>query len=373
MSTKEERRERLRRRTRERQSDGGAKSHYIELPEGVEYWYPDAAQKDKVTPLDFLCYPVTQKGHPDGIEVGDIWPVRPILVHYGVGAEKQNILCPKTWGEWPKGKTGSNAPCPICEEFARQAAIEENWNDKTLKENMKALKPKWRELFCVIAVDEDDSVVKLFEISAHSFGIALNQAIDEAEDDALIDFAEYEGGSTVLVRWRGSDIKKQNGDPILQVRTPDQIKFEEREDFDEEEWEEDIIKIDDCLVKMSYDQIQEMFLGVDSSDMEGYDADDKDEAPREKKSRKSKTRKSRSEEETVDESPTTEEAPEDSDVCIACEGSGKNTRGRTCRICGGTGEGTPVVDREEAEDREETEDKSEEKQRTRKRRSRRSR
>jgi hypothetical protein len=266
--------ERARKRAAERESHRSGGSGTLNLPGGVEYFKPEKKGKYR---LDLLPYRVTKKGHPE-VEKGELWYQRTIFVHFGVGADDKAFLCPKT----------INKACPICEEWKKLRKSEDADEDM-----VKALRPKERELFNVIHLDEDEEKVLLFEYSYHNFGRLLEEELEGDGGDEVAGFAELEGGKTLVVKFRKKTIGKNS------FFEASDISFEDRDDYDEAILE-DVLDLDKILNIPSYEELQKAFLEIEDDD------EDKDE---EEKSSKKKSKKKKEDDDEDDD-----DEDEDSDL-----------------------------------------------------------
>lgn len=247
----------------------GGSGFKLSLESEVEFFIPKKGTFD----LDIIPYEVTVDNHPQGIEAGDLWYERTIFVHYGIGAEEKAVLCRKTIGE----------RCPICEhraELLKDADVDENITN--------ALKPKERQLFNVIDLNDEDKGVQLWEMSYFLFGATLEEELREGDED-WGGFADLEGGYTLKTRFSK---KKLGRNEFLEVS---RIDFDERDDY-EEDILDDVQDLDSILNVLSYKELQALYLELD-----GSEEDDEEERPK-KPSRKKKKKKE------------VEEEPEEDDV-----------------------------------------------------------
>ena len=257
------------------QNSGGS---YLNLPRGTEIYKP----KKGTQTLAIVPYEVKTKNHPEA-DVGELWYQRDIYVHYNVGIDEKAVICPKTIGK----------SCPICKYLS---ALKKDPDAD--EEIIKALKPKHRELYNVINLDEDSDKVLLFEISYYNFGDKLDEEIREGKPE-WADFAEVEEGFALSIRFK----EKQLGqNKYLQAS---RIDFEERDDYTEEILEQ-AFDLDSLLNILSYDDIEKILHG------EPEDIDDEDEEEEEKPSRRSSKRK-KEETSDEDEEETSDDTSDDDD------------------------------------------------------------
>ena len=265
--------------------------NYLELPKDIE----KHKVKEGKNKLNIIPYEVKTKKNPYS-KKGERDFERRIGVHRNVGPEDAIFLCPKVT---------FHKPCPICEEQ------EKLWKDPEVgKEESNALRPQIRQLFNVMM---KDGTIKLWNFSFYCFGNLLEKELKDDEDEKYDAFADLEDGYTIKVRFE----KENVGFSFLNA---DRIDFKKREDIDEDVLE-NAIDLDSLLGDgPSYDELKKAFEGND----EEKDEEDEDE----------------------DEKPKKKKIPKGKEECMACEGTGKNSKGKKCRICGGDG----WIDEEEDED-----------------------
>lgn len=252
----------------------------LKIPSDVEIFKPSK----KVHNLDIIPYVVTDPKHPDrgddeesGAQVGTLWYSRRYFVHRNVGANRDTYVCPrKTWGQ----------RCPICEymDARREEGAE--------KEELAELRPKERQLFNVIDLDEDPDKIKLMDSSYHLFGNQLNKDVLEG-DEEYDGFAELEGGYTLKARFEKKSFQKN------EFWECDRIDFKPRKSDYDEDIVEDTVPLDDILVKVPYKELEKIFIMGSNEDEE----EDEEETPPKKTIR----RKSRDEEDERDEDEDEEE------------------------------------------------------------------
>ena len=279
---------------RAEKSKGGGTT--LRLPDGYGDVKFFKVNKPKVM-LDIIPYVVSDKRHPDadaGAEVGTLWPSRRYYVHRGVGAEENSYICPlKTFGK----------PCPICEYASARAR---QGGDR---EELKALRPKARDLYNVIDLDDPDKKIQLFDMSGFLFGDTLTKELIDASDDEQC-FAELKGGYSLKLRF---EKKSFNRNEFWAV---DRIDFVERKKDYKESIIEETVPLDDILVEPDYKTLEKIFLmtegGADEDDEEeerpakrrARDEEEEEEQPKRK-------RPSRDEEEEDEEDSKEPEEDED--------------------------------------------------------------
>lgn len=308
-------RDRARQRAKQRQSEGGGGGNYLKLPDGMVWFQIDKACDSKLKcDIDILPYEVSVEGIPDEQTVGELWYRRVFYTHRDIGPENKTVLCLSTIGE----------PCPVCEEQSRM----DNDPDVSDKE-ATALYKKERELF---NVDQGaDNPVALWDISTKLFGQDLDKEIREGEEE-YGGFADLEGGCTLETKWKEKAIGKNK---FLECSN---IEFNERGDIDEDVLG-DVADLDTLFIPMSYEKLSALFHGGEvapAADDDDLPMDEDENPPRGRSRRGGRSR--RQEDPSKDTENNDDDEKEKMIECVACEGSGKNSRGRTCRACDGSGE-----------------------------------
>lgn len=273
-----------RRRAESRNKRGG--SNYINVPQGTNFF----EAKEDERRLDILNYTVTVENHPEKIPVGDPYYERTIFVHYGVGVESKAFLCPKSVGK----------RCPICEERGRMSR--EPGVDKKV---LQALKPKERQLFNVIDLDNEDKGIQLWEFSYWNFGNLLEQELAAPRNVKNFVFSDLEGGKTVLIRF-----SQERGDEGRIYIKATRIDFMDRNgDYDESVGKE-VHNLDTILNFPTYEELKREFLEEgDEVDQEPTARSDEDTTPP-KKGIKRHPRREAEEEEPEEEAEEGEEEVE---------------------------------------------------------------
>lgn len=330
-------RDRIRQRAKERQAHQGGLST-LTLPEGVDLYKPEKGPVE----FDILPYRISVDNHPD-VKKGDLWYRRIYYAHRNVGPEEKFLICPRTVGK----------RCPICEEYQKLK------KDPNADEEMvDGLRAKERELFNVVMKDGDGSVMVL-DISTFLFGKLLEKEINEG-DEANAAFPDLSGGKTLKVRW---EAKSMGTNKFVEAG---RIDFLDREDIDESALDA-VVDLDKAMKILSYEEIEKIFQAGDDEvpEKEAEEpAEEEEERPAKRVIGKAKPAPEPEEEnEEEDELPGLEkkktgakEAPD----CIACDGTGKTSKGKTCPICGGSGkdEDTPADDVKEEPAEEEQEEEA---------------
>lgn len=307
----------------------GGGSNYLKLPDGTNFFKPKKGKKNLIRIVPFV---VSSTSNPYKCSPGDLFFKRLIYVHREIGAQNQQVLCPlKNFGH----------PCPICQERARLERSGES--DKDV---LKALRPKERELFNIIDLNDTERGVQLWEIATFNFGDLLNKEI--LEDESLAGFADPDGGFNLLIRFAEATVPGISQAFLKAER----IDFEDADDLDDELIDQ-ALDLDKILVEVPFDELNALFMDLDGPSDEVHEADvddgptatEDEPEPEPEPPPRRRTRQSEPEPEPEPEPP-----PQEDDLvyqdCKACGGSGKNTRGKTCPICKGSGQ----CEKEEEED-----------------------
>jgi hypothetical protein len=325
----------------------------VRIPEGVERWSPT----DRRVKLSILPYEVTEDHNPEA-QAGEFWMRRKFKLHYGVGVEEKPYVCLRSVGK----------ACPICDYLSTHR------NDEDMDEDeQKALRPRDRELYNVLVQsgENQSDEVQVFEYSYHNFGKILEEEVQDSDDPSDASYMDPEagedGGRDLQIKWRSKKLGKTT---FLECAS---IVFEEREEPIEDEVLEQCVNLDKCLLILDYDELNAIFLDLETSptpkevaakqeeaeeeeDQEPEAEEEEEEKPRSGRSSRSRSRKreeepeeepeeedepeeaeEEEEEDGDDEEEEAPEIPEGATECKACGGSGKNTRGRTCVACKGAG------------------------------------
>ena len=361
-SSQQSMKDRVRKRAETHKSRGGLDT--LALPEGVELFKPEKGTIE----FDIIPYKVTADNHPE-VKKGEIWYERTYMSHRNVGPEEKAIICPRTIGK----------RCPICEEYQKL-----NKDPNADEDVVKGLRAKERELFNVVMKDGDGEVMVL-NMSVHLFGLKLEQEILEG-DEGNASFAELKGGKTLKVRW------EQKSMGTAKFVEAGRIDFKDRDDLDEDTLDA-AVDLDKAMKILSYEEIEKIFqAGGDEADegkagkeeeAEEEEEEEKEEKPAKRKiggNRKSAKKKEEDDDQDDDdddqipglEIPAKGKAkPKEDDndnECIACDGTGKNSKGAVCKVCKGTGkmddDGADAGDDDSDEDEDEEEVKPKKKTRT---------
>jgi hypothetical protein len=356
-----------------RQATQNSSYGYLRLPKGLSVYSPEPGKKSK---FDVIPYLVTNPKHPDRNEEEDIavpgglWYKRPFWVHRSVGIGKDTVVCLRSFGK----------RCPICEYRSKQQ------KEGASKEELKAMNSSQRNLYCVIPIDSktEESTVHLLDISQFLFQDKVNEEVKENSDYET--YMDLEDGLTLNVRWLSSTMGTSK--PFAEAG---RIDFESRKQQYTEDILEDVPDLDSLLSEMSFKEMETKFFEMEGEAEETKEEEEEEDEPTPVRKKKVVVQEEEEEEEEEDE-PTpvrkrkvepapvspkrkpvvVEEEDDDDDepapvrkrkpepepvkpkrkpvvvveedddeddpiVCVACQGTGKNSRGKTCPICKGTG------------------------------------
>lgn len=331
---------------------------YLNLPKGVNIFTPPTSGR---VHLDIIPYLVTDEKHMDRnekLEValpGSLWYKKPYLVHRGVGPNNDSFVCLGTVGK----------PCPICEFRAKRKM------EGAEEEELKALKPSKRNLYVVVPLDVKDFEEKphILDISQYLFQDKLNNELEENPEAEV--FPDLEEGLTLRVRFTEESFGKNKYGEVSR------IDFVDRQTQYDEKFLDQVPNLDEVLNILSYKELQAKFFEASVEEEEDdhptttwkaskeaeEEEDDRPATTRRQKSTRPQEEErspatSRRRTEPVEEDPDQEEddppahpsrtisrgttKEEDEEIpfkerCIACKGTGKNSKGGVCAPCEGTG------------------------------------
>ena len=277
---------------------GGNDFTYLNLPEGVKQFIPEANTK---VLLDILPYEVTDKKHPDknlGAEVGVYWISRPIKVHKDVGADHDKVICLSTISK----------KCPICNYRAKLV------KDEGDEQEIKDLKASERSLYAVIVRKVDKKRIKkpkiqILDFSNYLFNKRLKDQLgDKTEFDT---FANPTDGCSLEITFSEGTFGK------FKFADPTRFDFVERDEQFDEDILDEVPALDEICHIMEYEELKAKFFEID--DDEDEDDDDDDEKPRSKKGKSKKVEdddddeEEDEEDEDEDDEDDEEEEEEDDD------------------------------------------------------------
>ena len=152
---------------------------------------------------------------------------------------------------------------------------------------IKALKPKEREVYNVIATKDDPDKILLWDVSSYLFGRTLEEELRKGPDE-YADFAELEGGYTLKVRFGE---KKMGKTTFLETT---RIDFKEREKYDEGILD-DVVDLDSILNVLDYAKLSAVFYGADEEPQKPADEEKTSRRGRDESTDKGEEKSSRRE------------------------------------------------------------------------------
>lgn len=195
-----------------------------------------------------------------------------IFVHYGIGADRDSILCPSKM---------KDEPCPICEERSR--ALSDNDKDYADK-----LTPRKRVCAYVVDRDNEKEELELWSMPWSMDADITTLAVDKRTGEVL-DIDNPEDGYDVEFTKTGKGIKTQYGGIAIARKSSDLGNEEVLEEAIE-------MPIPDTLVFLEYDDIDKIFnagAGLNEPDDEDDDDDDDGDDDRPKKKKKKGKKKAK--------------------------------------------------------------------------------
>ena len=305
-----------------RQQQKGSKTNHLRIPKGVEVF--EAAPGSRML-MDVMPYIVTDGKHPDRddeLEIavpGELWYKRPYKVHrIQIGEDSSFINCPTSIGK----------KCPICEYRAGLLEKGASWDDDEVKE----ISAKTRNLYIIKPLKSSDNTKEykdledsfhVWDISQHLFQKQLNEELETDEDNGV--FPDLEEGLSLRIRFSAEKYKK------YEFASTSRIDFEKRDKQYSDEVSNDVPNLDEMLIIYPYEVIHAKFFALEE-EPHATDRPEEEEEEEQKPDPKERTRKT-----TKPEKEPEKPADEDDDTCIACEGTGVNSKGNECRICHGEG------------------------------------
>jgi hypothetical protein len=199
-------------------------------------------KSDKPLRLDILPYEVG-KGNPFA-DAGTFHYERTFWVHRGIGPDNKSYACPR---DNSRGKM----PCPICEHM--QTLREDAEANEEL---ILALKPKRRQLFNVIDVNDTDAGVQVWDVSFHLFGTLLLECLEDEEfAEDRKNWCEFEGGKTLRLGLKEKTFNKQKFYEVSRIDFVDR-----KRDYDPTKMLEKVHCLDDIVKVLSYNELKKVFM-----------------------------------------------------------------------------------------------------------------
>lgn len=248
------------RRLREHQS--GYDRTVFTIPDNAELFSIEKPGNKRIIIIPFPA----GKDNPHADE-GELYYERTYWRHAGIGPDNGLYICSaKTWKK----------RCYV-DEYITRHDNDPDIDHKTLTQ----IKPKERQLFNVLDMDEKEKGVQIWEISYHNFGKLLDSRIrNRDEDDNYHLFADPEEGSIIRLTIEKDSL---GGREFSKVTAIDFKPFKKPLDGS-------ILKnahcLDDLLIETPYKKLKSIFLQADeegedededSSDESNVFADDEDE------------------------------------------------------------------------------------------------
>lgn len=279
-STQMSMRDRIKQRMREQSNESG--NWCVTVPEGKK-------QLDKLKTkmhLDIIPYVVTVTNKVEA-KKGELWYRAKYAVHRNIGIDNKVRICPLLTVK---------QPCPVCE--ARAKLLKGNAEDREIA---ASIKPKIRELYNVIDLDNEDAGVQLWDISLHLFGKQLEEELNNDDTGDFAAFPDLKGGYTLKCRFKEKTFEGKDFHEVSR------IDFEKREDYKPSILDE-AIDLDKCLKILSYEDLEKEFLGsgvVEEESIEDAEVDKhKEEKPIERKASRFREEKEEISNDDEEEKPT---------------------------------------------------------------------
>lgn len=219
-------------------------------------------KKGRGNMIDILPWVVTQgwyagmktyQGSPTGLEVGYTDYKMEIPAHRSVGMDERWVVC---------RRLAFGQACPICQD--RQVEFDKDEADQS-KELIKALRPSWRDVYCVWDHNDPEGGIKIWEVSYHLFEkFLLNEIAEQSDAEDWITVSDCDDGR--IIQFRGRE--KQLGQSTF--IEAEGIELVERDGgYVEGEILEMTYPLDSLLVLPSYEEVSALYLGLDSPEEGG--------------------------------------------------------------------------------------------------------
>lgn len=236
---------------------------YLNLPKGIKLL--KLPEDIRTFTVDFLPYKVTSGKHPERNEENGIatqnslWYRLPYRVHQNVGANKERLVCPQTFGH----------RCPICEYQLKRIRAGAN------KEEFKLLYPQERSMYVVVPLHKDyDEAPYIWDMADFLFQDTLIADLEINEENE--DFFTLDNGKTTELKLKWKEIGKTIFPEIVS------LTFKDREQYDERIMKE-VPQLDEVLKILPFEEIESKFFEIDT-DKQGGELHDEEveeeESPR---------------------------------------------------------------------------------------------
>lgn len=273
--------------------DGGGKKSFLDfkkVDKKIDFFEPS----EGLNKVNIIPYEIKTKNHPlvkKGIsEIGDFDYNLDLYVHRGIGANNDSVICPK--GTY--GKT-----CPICEE--KHKLYDAGKNDEA-----KELKAQRRCVYNIQPIVKGKSEgLKIWDVSHSLFEKELIEEAHSCLDGSnIIDFADSEDGK--IIKFRGTEAVFGKT-KYLEFKS---FSFLDRDEEIDEDILDEAVSLDELLTVPTYEEVSNLFYGIDSDDDEDKD-DEEEEEEEEKPTKKHKHKRTVKNDSADDEDEEEDDEEED--------------------------------------------------------------
>jgi hypothetical protein len=191
--TKERRRgkrQKNRHERRQQQHTGGGDWDCVAVPDELEVFKPEGGETYLIDVIPYIV-----GNHNKNADPGDEYFELSYAVYNNLGIDEKRFLA---IGEMMGVRD------PISEHFAALRKQNTEWDD------MKAFKPKWRQLMLVFVHEQAEKGLQLFEGAYGTLGELLDEEIDGEEADYIDNFDDPDAGATLEVRFKAKNIGQTN-------------------------------------------------------------------------------------------------------------------------------------------------------------------
>jgi hypothetical protein len=380
-------------------SGGGGSTSYLNLPNGVtKLVFDDTVKKVQ---MDFMPYIVSDAKHPDkaiGVTVGEQWYRRPFKLHRSIGADNKSYVCPTSIGkrcpicEYQKelfltDKAGAvklygqdrelYAPIPL--NSKKHEAVPYVWDMSTKMFNSELeidladdpdneifpdleegktleIKFKWDtigkgkpfpEVTDIKFLDRDEAYDESILEDVPDLDAIINDSVlsyDELKDALFAMDKEEDGGDLEDDDEKPKSKASSKRAPVEEEKPKKSVattsKKPAKKVVEIPTWEElNEMDLDELIEVADANDVDISDCNEDEDEIKAFIASELEiEKPARKSSRTAPAAK------TATKKPVDVPDPEEEreyipkrDRCVACEGTGKNSKGKDCPICEGTG------------------------------------
>lgn len=245
-----------------------------------------------------------------------------ILLHWGIGVNKDAVLCPRTL----------KRPCPICEERDKLVEKDEG-DDKALAKRIMDLNPAKRALYNILCFDSNKEMkkgIQIWEAPHKSIEDILSEKFKDRRTGEKRYFMIPEEGWNVFFEKTGKRLNTEYRQVDIVARKKEDVLT----DKDLDDLYLMVYNFEEIVVPKSYEEIDKMFTGVaarggkDDEKPEGEEEQSRFRGrDRESEERESESRRGRepekeekpSEEDLKD--PNSPEVPEKYQSCFGVQGN----------------------------------------------------